>query len=106
MTIMDCNIPKGSRLGIKPIYRASQVIINTNKGRDLWKDIVSEEKIDYEEFPVEKMVEVEKRLRHPAKNRKGNEIFLRISKILSFENTIRFMYPLSRKLKRLVEREE
>lgn len=106
ITIMDYTMLDGDKLKLHPYYRTSQVMINTEKGRKLWSDIIREESIEYETYPIERMVRAEKRLRHPAKDKIGNKFLFFMMNFISFESIIRMMYPLSRLFKERVERGE
>ncbi len=106
MTIKDCTMPANEKPRIKLYYRASQVLINTEKGRKIWDACVLSEGINCEKYSLDKIIRAEKRFRYPARNVKGNCVFHMLMKGLSFEHAIRIMYPLSGVFKEKIERGE
>ena len=99
-------MPENEKPRIKLYYRASQVLINTEKGKKIWDDSVLNEGIKCEKYSLDKIIRAEKRFRYPARNAKGNRILHILMKVLSFEQAIRIMYPLSGIFKEKIERGE
>ena len=83
---------------IRVPYNASFVMINSEKGKELWEKIVSTNEIWYEECNVDSIVDSDKRLNKAAKNSFKRKIFDCFEKAFGVEMAVKVLFPIEEQL--------
>ncbi len=95
MTIMDCSLPKEYTIRRERIFfGASQLLVNNEKGQQLWNLLVEKDDVGYETYPISEMIRMEKRMQYPSRGERKKKQLLRIAKIIGLERAVRVLYPL------------
>ena len=105
ITIMDCSLPQGEKSGITTWFNASQVMINSGKGILFWKEFTKEERIQYVNYPIAKMKQMEKRMNYSAHDGMGHYVLSKLYRLFSLESIIRGMFPITRLMKEVIRRD-